>query len=67
LILELGEQVFALVRRNEETGDTVLFVVNAANETVDVDLPFGGQDLWSNEAVGKTVELAPYQFMWIKK
>lgn len=30
LILELGEQVFALLRRNEETGDTVLFVMNAS-------------------------------------
>jgi glucosylglycerate phosphorylase len=67
LILELDEKVFALVRRNEETGDTVLFVVNAAYETVSVDLPFGGTDLWGGETVEKTVELAPYQFMWIKK
>jgi glucosylglycerate phosphorylase len=67
LILELGEQVFALVRRNEETGDTVLFVVNAAYDTVEVELPFGGQDLWSGETVSESVELAPYQFMWIKK
>lgn len=67
LILELDEKVFALVRRNEETGDTVLFVMNAAHDTVSVDLPFGGTDLWSGETAEKTVELAPYQFMWIKK
>ncbi|GGB42443.1 alpha-amylase family glycosyl hydrolase [Fictibacillus barbaricus] len=67
LILELGEQVFALLRRNEETGDTVLFVMNAANVTTSVELPFGGEDLWSGETVENSVELAPYQFMWIKK
>ncbi len=67
LILELGEQVFALVRRNEETGDTVLFVMNASNEMITVDLPFGGQDLWSSATVDTSVELVPYQFMWIKK
>ncbi|MDM5314966.1 alpha-amylase family glycosyl hydrolase [Fictibacillus sp. b24] len=67
LILDLSEQVFALIRRNEETGDTVLFVMNALNETVDVELPFGGQDLWSGNSVDESVELVPYQFMWIKK
>ncbi|KZE64130.1 alpha-amylase [Fictibacillus phosphorivorans] len=67
LILDLGEQVFALVRRNEETGDTVLFVMNASNDMVTVDLPFGGQDLWSGNTFEKSVELVPYQFMWIKK
>ncbi|WP_416729725.1 alpha-amylase family glycosyl hydrolase [Fictibacillus sp. JL2B1089] len=66
-ILELGKQVFSLVRRNEETGETVLFVMNASNKLIDVELPFGGEDLWSGNSVEGTVELVPYQFMWIKK
>jgi glucosylglycerate phosphorylase len=66
-ILDLGKQVFSLVRRNEETGETVLFVMNASNKLIDVDLPFGGEDLWSSNSVEGTVELVPYQFMWIKK
>ncbi|MGA4718410.1 alpha-amylase family glycosyl hydrolase [Fictibacillus nanhaiensis] len=66
-ILDLGKQVFSLVRRNEETGETVLFVMNASNKLIDVELPFGGQDLWSGTSVEGTVELVPYQFMWIKK
>ncbi|MBD7964814.1 alpha-amylase family glycosyl hydrolase [Fictibacillus norfolkensis] len=66
-ILDLGKQVFSLIRRNEETGETVLFVMNASNKLIDVDLPFGGEDLWSGNSVEGTVELVPYQFMWIKK
>ncbi|MBH0164165.1 alpha-amylase [Fictibacillus sp. 7GRE50] len=66
-IVDLGKQVFSLIRRNEETGDTVLFVMNTSNKLVDVELPFGGQDLWSGTSVEGTVELVPYQFMWIKK
>ncbi len=66
-IVDLGKQVFSLIRRNEETGDTVLFVMNASNKLIDVELPFGGQDLWSGTSVEGTVELVPYQFMWIKK
>jgi glucosylglycerate phosphorylase len=66
-ILELWDQVFAVIRRNEETNDTILFMVNAGNEPVSVDLPFGGYDIWSEKQVEGTVELAPYQFMWIKK
>ncbi|MGD6961036.1 alpha-amylase family glycosyl hydrolase [Fictibacillus phosphorivorans] len=66
-IVDLGKQVFSLIRRNEETDDTVLFVMNASNKLIDVELPFGGQDLWSGNSVERTVELVPYQFMWIKK
>ncbi|WP_144697586.1 alpha-amylase family glycosyl hydrolase [Fictibacillus phosphorivorans] len=66
-ILDLGKQVFSLVRRNEETGETVLFVMNASNKLIDVELPFCGEDLWSGNSVEGTVELVPYQFMWIKK
>ncbi|MEH7307327.1 alpha-amylase family glycosyl hydrolase [Neobacillus drentensis] len=66
-IVELGEQVLALIRKNNETDETVLFLVNAANEKVKVNLPLTGYDLWSQKFVEESVELAPYQFMWIKK
>ncbi|WNB92603.1 sugar phosphorylase [Bacillus sp. NEB1478] len=66
-ILELGEQVFAVERKNEKTDESVLFVVNAANAAVNVKLPVSGFDLWSEKSVEGNVELAPYQFMWIKK
>ncbi|MGG3561286.1 alpha-amylase family glycosyl hydrolase [Neobacillus rhizosphaerae] len=66
-ILELGEQVFSLIRQNKETDETVLFIVNTAKEKIEVKLPLEGYDLWSKEFVEGNVELAPYQFMWIKK
>ncbi|MDR7073257.1 alpha-amylase family glycosyl hydrolase [Fictibacillus barbaricus] len=66
-ILELDNQIFAVERKNKDTNQTILFVVNAANKAVNVELPFSGFDLWSDNFVEGNVELSPYQFMWIKK
>ncbi|WP_057913803.1 sugar phosphorylase [Peribacillus muralis] len=65
-ILEMGDQVFSLKRRNEETGETILFVINVANAVIDVELPYNGYDLCSEKRVEKSIVLTPYQFMWIK-
>lgn len=66
-IIDVNEKVFSLIRRNEETGESILFVVNAANEEVTVDLPYSGYDLISEEDVEASATLAPYQYMWIKQ
>lgn len=66
-ILELNDQVFALIRKNEETDEEVLYILNVANETVNVTLPTEGNDLLSQKDLEGSIELAPYQFMWIKK
>ncbi|MCA0987226.1 alpha-amylase family glycosyl hydrolase [Guptibacillus algicola] len=65
-IINVDEKVFSLIRRNEETGESILFVVNAANEEVTIDLPFSGYDLISEENVEAKATLGPYQYMWIK-
>ncbi|MGD7043246.1 sugar phosphorylase [Jeotgalibacillus proteolyticus] len=65
-ILDLNPQVFAVKRTNDETGDELLAVVNTSNEKVEVRLPYGGRDLWSGVDYGESVELAGYQFVWIK-
>ncbi|MDP4549633.1 alpha-amylase family glycosyl hydrolase [Alkalihalobacillus macyae] len=66
-IVDVNEKVFSLIRRNEETGEAILFVVNAANEDVAINLPYSGYDLISGENVEESFSLAPYQYMWIKK
>ncbi|PPA70316.1 alpha-amylase family glycosyl hydrolase [Jeotgalibacillus proteolyticus] len=66
-IVELHDQVFSLIRRNEETEDALLFIVNSGNTPVQVELPFNGEDLWSGVQCDGQIELSPYQFVWIKK
>ena len=66
-IVDVNEKVFSLIRRNEETGEAILFVVNAVNEEVAVDLPYSGFDLISEENVEESISLGAYQYMWIKK
>lgn len=66
-IVELGDHVFSLIRRNRETDATILFILNPSNKETHVDLPFSGKDLWNEELCSGSVNLAPYQFRWIKK
>ncbi|TDL32744.1 alpha-amylase [Jeotgalibacillus sp. S-D1] len=66
-ILDLDKRVFAVQRHNEETGEELVCLVNTSNEEVDVSVPYGGRDLWSNGTAGAMVQLQAYQFVWIKK
>jgi glucosylglycerate phosphorylase len=66
-ILELGEHVFALKRENEQTKESVYFVVNVTANEVKVDLGVNGEDLLTGEKVNKSFTLAPYQFVWVKE
>ncbi|UXH43212.1 alpha-amylase family glycosyl hydrolase [Rossellomorea vietnamensis] len=66
-VLELGGNVFGLKRFNEETGESILFVVNLDAKSVEVNLPHSGVDLVSGKEVSEVVELRPYEFMWVKQ
>jgi glucosylglycerate phosphorylase len=64
-VLDLGETVFALKRVNQETGESLYFVVNVENQETSVDLPVSGTDLISGNRIDGPVRLAPYQFVWV--
>ncbi|MCR8850498.1 sugar phosphorylase [Rossellomorea sp. SC111] len=66
-VLELGENVFRLKRFNEETGESILFMVNLDVKSVEVNVPRAGTDLVSGKEVSGKVELRPYEFMWVKQ
>ncbi|WP_406686111.1 sugar phosphorylase [Rossellomorea vietnamensis] len=66
-VLELGENVFGLKRFNEESGESITFVVNLDAKSVEVSLPHSGIDLVSGKKVSEVVELHSYEFMWVKQ
>ncbi|MCC5803878.1 sugar phosphorylase [Rossellomorea vietnamensis] len=66
-VLELGENVFGLKRFNEETGESIVFIVNLDVKFVEVSVPHSGLDLVSGKEVSGKVELRPYEFMWVKQ
>ncbi|MCA0150400.1 sugar phosphorylase [Rossellomorea vietnamensis] len=66
-VLELGENVFGLKRFNEETGESIVFIVNLDVKFVEVRVPHSGLDLVSGKEVSGKVELRPYEFMWVKQ
>ncbi|WP_251548935.1 alpha-amylase family glycosyl hydrolase [Neobacillus muris] len=65
-VLDLGEQVFALKRTNQDTGEDLYFIVNVSSEPVTVDLDRNVTDLISGEKVNGKLVLGSYQFIWGK-
>jgi glucosylglycerate phosphorylase len=65
-VLDLGENLFGLKRINAETGEEITFIVNLDTRTVEAKLPKPGKDLITGKEMSETVELEPYQFVWMK-
>ncbi|TFE29510.1 sugar phosphorylase [Cohnella luojiensis] len=66
-VMFLDERVFSILRKNEQSGDEVLVLVNVSDETVTLLLPFTGMDLIGEQHTDANVQLNPYQCMWVKK
>jgi sucrose phosphorylase len=58
------EEIFALLRG--EGGGQILVLVNVGGAALKVDAGFPGKDLVSGEDCGPCVEMAPWQYRWIK-
>lgn len=64
-VLFLDDRVFSIIRENEETGDTILVLVNVSNDIVHLSTAYTGKDLIHDIHIDGDIELAPNQFMWI--
>jgi glucosylglycerate phosphorylase len=65
-VLFLDEQVFSILRTNEQTGDQILVLVNVSEQNIGLKTKYAGIDLISNQPIDKMISLRPYQAMWIK-
>jgi sucrose phosphorylase len=63
-VLRLEPEIFALLRG--EGSERVLALVNVSGSIVKVDAGFVGKDLVSGEDCGPSVEMAPWQYRWIR-
>ncbi|WP_258171144.1 sugar phosphorylase [Paenibacillus sp. R14(2021)] len=66
-VVTFDERIFSVVRENAESGDSILALVNVSDENVQLRIDYAGQELITGKAVGQSIELLPYQFMWIKR
>lgn len=62
----LDDRAFSVLRTHEESGEQVLVLINVSSDKVQLNTGFAGRELIGKELVGKTVELKPYQTMWIE-
>jgi sucrose phosphorylase len=65
-VLFLDDRVFSLLRIHEETGERILALVNVSDQRLSVKVDASGTDVIGNRHVDGTVDLAPYQIMWIR-
>jgi sucrose phosphorylase len=63
-VLRLGPEIFALLRG--EGRERVLALVNVSGNAVKIDTGFPGEDLVSGEGCGPAVEMASWQYRWIR-
>jgi sucrose phosphorylase len=63
-VLRLGAEIFALLRG--QGSERVLALVNVSGRAIKTDTGFSGKDLVSGEDCGPWVEMAPWQYRWIK-
>lgn len=64
-VLELDNRIFAL-ERISENGEKITFIVNTANEMVSLKTKIEGRDIISGKRIKHTINLTPYEYMWIK-
>ncbi|MGM0878210.1 MAG: sugar phosphorylase [Bacillota bacterium] len=62
----LDNRVFSIIRTNAETNEKIAVFVNVSNEQVELQTQFAGKDIISGETVENTINLTPFQAMWIK-
>lgn len=65
-VLDYGQDVFALRRFNQETGEEIVFVVNVKAEPVQLSCNVEGTNILNGERIEKEMSLEPYQFVWIQ-
>jgi glycosidase len=66
-VLSLDPHVFAVRRKNDQTGSTITALVNVANESIRLDTNLNGTDLFTSKRTSGTIELEPYGYAWIEE
>ena len=47
-------------------GEKITFILNTAKEVVTLKTEIEGKNIISGKNVRKTIDLAPYEYLWIK-
>ncbi|NFI05252.1 alpha-amylase [Clostridium botulinum] len=64
--LNLGENIFALERFNEKTGEKITLILNVDSKEANVYCNITGVDKITGRKIDGNIILKPYEFVWIK-
>jgi glucosylglycerate phosphorylase len=65
-VMELGPELFALKRINNETGEEIIFALNVTAGTVKLNGVLKGIDQLTGQTISEGSLLQPYGFVWIQ-
>jgi glycosidase len=66
-VLDLDKRVFAVRRKNQQTGSSVVALANVTNQPIRLDTNLTGKNLFTSKQVAQTIELEPYGYAWIEE
>ena len=64
-VLNLDKRVFAVRRKNADTGSSVVAVANVTNKPIQLNTTISGKDLLTSKQMVQKLELGPYEYAWI--
>lgn len=65
-VLFLDKRVFSIIRKNNETNEKILVLVNVSNEDLEINTEFSGINIINNEVIEKSIKLDALEYKWIK-
>ncbi|MCP3031702.1 sugar phosphorylase [Halobacillus sp. A1] len=69
-VINIDQRIFALIRKNEKTGEEVFFAVNTSRDDITFTSPYaaeGSIDLLLRCEAPSEISLSSYEFTWIKR
>jgi glycosidase len=66
-VLALDRRVFAIRRKNHETGASVVALANVTNSHLRLNTNISGKELLTSKQVSGSIELGPYGYAWIEE
>ncbi len=63
----INDKLFTIIRSNPETKEEVFVLINISEERANVELPYSGVDIITDEEKTCDLTVEPYEIMWIKR
>ncbi|MDD3123635.1 MAG: sugar phosphorylase [Candidatus Izemoplasmatales bacterium] len=65
-VIDIHESIFAYIRENIQTNESILVMTNVSSKRINVNFDFSGLDIISGIKYYGNFTIEPYQYLWLK-